>query len=306
MNSIAFIVKSSIKNKTLFYQEVEKFRSLQVIENIEIFETNYKKHAIELAEQATENRFNIIIAVGGDGTLNEVVNGILKAESQTDILPVLGILPFGSANDFARGINITNSIEELVERIKHDRYREIDLGSCEFVNHEGSTNQRYFINIVEGGIGAMVVKKVNASNKPLGPKFAFMKAITESFLTYTPTQVYCKTDLEYIEEKILTIAICNGPFLGNGLCIAPDAKVDDGTFAMTCIYDISLKDYILNLRKLYRKEKIVHPKVYYSKAKSVEISPKQFSLAVEGDGEFFGFAPFSVKMLHKKIRFLMD
>ena len=89
MNSIAFIVKSNIKNKTLFYQEVEKFRSLQVIENIEIFETNYKKHAIELAEQATENRFNIIIAVGGDGTLNEVVNGILKAESQTDILPVI-------------------------------------------------------------------------------------------------------------------------------------------------------------------------------------------------------------------------
>lgn len=303
MSSIAFVIKSTIRNKKKFYEELELLQNKKLFEKISVFETERKKHAIQLAQNSVLQNYQIIVAVGGDGTLNEVLNGILENNYPVDELPILAHLPYGSANDFAK-VAGTHSIQDIIELLEHEKYKLIDIGLCSYTSSEGENKQRYFINILEGGIGAMVVKKVNASNKPLGVKVAFLKAITESFITYTPTLVSCKTDLENMEEKMLTLAVCNGGFLGNGLCIAPDAKIDDGLFALTCIYDISIKDYALNLRKLFKKEKIDHPKIYYSKAKTIEINPNKFSFALEGDGEFFGFAPAKIEMLHNRIKFL--
>jgi len=301
---LVFIVKSTIRNKKKFYEDYELFQEKNVVEFVEVWETEYFKHCISLAEKATLEEFDFIVSVGGDGTLNEILNGMMLASGKVNELPQLGMLPYGSANDFSKTTGITNDIHLLIEAIEKEHSTKTDIGKAELTDEEGENITRFFINIFDAGIGADVVRKVNASNKPLGTKFTFIKAILGSLLTYTPTPLVCKTDNEIIEDRILTLVIANGCYFGDGMCIAPDARVNDGVFSVVCVADISVKDYILNTRKLRKKIKIDHPKVSYHKAESVEIFPKQYSCSIETDGEFAGFAPAKITMLHNHIRFI--
>lgn len=271
---------------------------------MEVWESEYFRHSISLAEKATLGGFDFVIAVGGDGTLNEVLNGIMIASDRVSEIPQLGMLTYGSANDFSKTVGINNDIGLLIEAIEKEHSTKIDIGKAELADEDGKTITRYFANIFDAGIGADVVRKVNESNKPLGTKFTFIKAILGSLLTYTPTPLVCKTDNEIIEDRILSFVIANGCFFGDGMCIAPDARINDGIFSVVCVADISMKDYILNTRKLRKKIKIDHPKVSYHKAKTIDIFPKQYSCTIEMDGEFAGYAPAKVSLLHHHIRFV--
>jgi diacylglycerol kinase (ATP) len=301
---VAFIVKSTIRNKRNFYEQVELLRSKNIFDSVLVFETEYARHAIELGHKMVFDHLHYVIAVGGDGTLNEVVNGMLGTGLSADELPAVGILPYGSANDFSKTLEITTDFAPLIEWMEKDKTRPIDIGEVSFIDEDGVSFSRYFINILDAGIGAIVVKKVNKSTKPLGAKFAFVKAITESFLTYSPSEVTAKIGDKQMDVKILTLAVANGKYFGNGLCIAPDAKPDDNSFQVVFITDISLTDYALNLRKLRNRERIDHPKIHYFKASEVELFPKELSVSVEADGEFVGYAPMKVKMHHNRIRFI--
>ncbi|MFZ5551825.1 MAG: diacylglycerol/lipid kinase family protein [Bacteroidota bacterium] len=300
---LVFIVKSTIRNKKKFWEDYELFQRKNVVEFTEVWESEYFRHSISLAEKATLEGYDYIIAVGGDGTLNEVLNGIMLASIKVRELPQLGMLPYGSANDFSKTIGITPDISLLVEAIEKDHSTLIDIGKIELTDEDGQPVTRYFINVFDAGIGADVVRKVNASNKPLGTRFTFIKAILGSLLTYTPTPLVCKTDHEIIEDRMLSFVIANGSFFGDGMCIAPDARVNDGSFSVVAVADISVKDYILNTRKLRKKMKIDHPKVSYHKAHIVEIFPKHYSCSIETDGEFAGYAPAKTSMMHHAIRF---
>lgn len=301
---LVFIVKSTIRNKKKFYEDYELFQQKNVVEFVEVRESEYFKHSILLAEKATQEGFDYIIAVGGDGTLNEIVNGVMLASEKVNELPQIGMLPYGSANDFSKTVGINNDIQLLIEAIEKDHSTKTDIGKAELTDEDGETVTRYFINVFDAGIGADVVKKVNESKKILGTKFTFIKAILGSLLTYTPTPLVCKTDNELIEDRMLSFVIANGCFFGDGMCIAPDARINDGIFSVICVADISVKDYILNTRKLRKKMKIDHPKVSYHKAISIEIFPKQYSCSIEMDGEFAGYAPAKISMLHNHIRFI--
>ena len=301
---LVFIVKSTIRNKKKFYEDYEIFRQKNVVEFTEVWESEFFKHSILLAEKAAFQNFDFIISVGGDGTLNEVLNGVMTASDMAHDLPKIGMLPYGSANDFSKTTGLTNDIQLLIEAIEKDHATKTDIGKAEITNEEGEKITRYFINIFDAGIGADVVRKVNASDKPLGTRFTFIKAILGSLLSYTPTPLMCKTNKEVIEGRMLTFVIANGCFFGDGICIAPDAKINDGVFSLVRVGDISMRDYILNTRKLRKKLKIDHPKISYHKADTIEIFPKKYSCAIETDGEFAGYAPAKVTMLHNRISFI--
>ena len=304
----AFIVNSRIKRKKKFMTSLAQLEHKHVFETIKVYETEHAGHAISLAERATE-KVDIVVAVGGDGTLNEVLNGFMIG-SQFRIgksAPVLAYLPYGTANDFARSTNVTTDIEAFIELVEHNQTEALDVGKIHYSTTEGDEEERYFLNIADTGIGGLVVEKVNKSKtkKVFGAGITFMRAITEAFITYEPSPIKCEADTFTWEGTVLSFVCANGKYFGNGLCIAPDAELNNGKLEIVIMADVGAKDYALNLNKLRKGEKLTHPQVHYFQARELEIIPEKYSCAIDADGEFIGNIPMHIVVLPREIQFLM-
>lgn len=305
---IAFIIKGNIRNKRGFYEDLSLVENTNLFEKVEVLESKHAGHAIELGKAAAEKEYDYIIAVGGDGTLHEVLNGYMLATNEKPELkaPTFGSLPYGTANDFSRSANLTGGVTQLLEMLEMEQIRKIDIGKIDYTDVEGAMKTRYFINIADVGIGAHVVQKVNSSKKRLGSNLTFLKAITETFLTYEQSVLKVKTDQGFEwKGKTLTFVAANGRYFGSGLCIAPDAKLDNGRFSLVLMGDVSIKDYLFNLRKVKKGIKIEHPGVSYLSASTIEITPELYSCACEADGEFLGYAPLKIEAMYHHINFLL-
>jgi YegS/Rv2252/BmrU family lipid kinase len=270
-----------------------------------ILETEYIGHGIILAKEACSNS-DCIVAVGGDGTVNEVVNGILSSELPKEKRPFLAHFPCGSANDYSRTVFISKNIDDLIDLLRKQHTHSVDVGLVHYTDEEGNQMSRHFINVLDCGIGAEVVKRVNTSNKFLGVNFAFLRAITSSFLTYQKSTIICKTDKEEFSEKVLTQVFAIGKYFGSGIFIAPDAKPDNGVFESITIGDISFTDYARYLRKLKKSQRISHPKLWYRKCVTAEVTPQEYSCSIEADGEFLGYAPIKIEMKMHELKLLCN
>ena len=262
--------------------------------------TEGKKHAIILARDAVEAGCDHLIAVGGDGTLNEVINGVMQSSLAQEKYPVIGLLPYGSANDFARTIGVSNSLETLFEYIRSTSTHQIDLGKI-VLQQTGET--RYFINIAGAGMGPEVAKSMENSSSIFGSGFNYFKQIIKGFLSYRKKEVSCRTDTWHWRGKLLQMAVANGRYFGNAICVAPDAKIDDGLFQVSIFGNLSIWDYLKNLGKLKKGVKIEHPEVSYYDAKEVLLDAVD-SCGIEADGEYVGTLPASISVLPKVISFL--
>ena len=301
---IALIVKGNLAKKRKCFEELAVIESHPLFDEVKVLESVRSGQSIELAQQATSNGFDILIAVGGDGTINECLNGMLQAKQ--DKLPILGSLPFGTANDFASTAGLTSDAKQLIDLIEFDHSRPIDIGIVSSVDQEGMQKERHFINVTDVGIGGYVVEKVNKSKKRLGPNLTFLRAITETFITYEQSEVKLTIDDDFSwQGKVLSLVIANGRSYGSGLQIAPDAELDDGLFNVVTFADVGVKDYVLNLRSIKKGKKLTHPKVFYKTGRLIKIEPIRFSCPAEMDGEYIGYAPLTVTALPGHIRFLL-
>jgi YegS/Rv2252/BmrU family lipid kinase len=268
---------------------------------VQFVSTLRQKHAVELARQATENRCDFLIAVGGDGTLHEVVNGVLQSNLPTNEYPTVGLLPLGSANDFSKTAGISNSIEALIEQIQSNSLKRIDLGKI--ILHQ-TRETRYFVNIASMGLSAEVVQKMEKSAGVFGPGFHYFINILKGFLTYRKKEVHCKgSSLEW-RGRLLQLAVANGRYFGHGICIAPDSRIADGQFQVAIFGDLSLWDYLKNIGKLKKGIRIGDPQVQYYHAREVMLESDE-ECGIEADGEFVGLAPATISILPKAIRFLL-
>jgi len=268
---------------------------------VQFLSTLRPKHAIELARQATENGIDYLIAVGGDGTLNEVINGVLQSNTPAHEYPAIGLLPYGSANDFARTAGISKSTEELFKLIQSNSIQKIDLGKM-VLQRSGET--RYFINIAGLGLGPEVARNIEGSSSVLGPGFNYFRHILKGFLRYTKKEVSCTSSSWKWKGKLLQMAVANGRYFGKAICIAPDAQLADGQFQVAIFGDLSIWDYLKNLGKLKKGIKINHPEVSYHQAHEMQIESWD-ACGIEADGEFVGLAPASISVLPEAISFLM-
>ena len=157
---IVFVVNNKNKRSAKLLPRLEQYCQQANLGSVQYISTLRKKHAIELAKQATESRCDYLIALGGDGTLHEVINGMLQSNIPPNEYPVIGLLPHGSANDFARTVGISNSIEKLMELIQSNSSKKIDLGK---IIIQQTQETRYFINIAGVGLGPEVVKNLEQS-----------------------------------------------------------------------------------------------------------------------------------------------
>jgi beta-lactamase class A len=264
------------------------------------FFTEYSGHATALAEMAALQGNTIIVAVGGDGTVNEVVNGMMMVSQEVRLTLSLAILPVGTGNDFVKSTGLNHSMQSLIQAIQQNKSTLIDLGSVTSLKN-GKDEIRYFANIADAGIGGLVAQKFLGLVRLLPAYLAYQISILRAFLSFKHALVAIKGDNFEYKGKLLSLCAANGQWFGGGLGIAPHADIQDGNLAFVILGDVTLFDYLKYLPKVKRKEFIDHPSLFYYKGKSCEIEVLEGENLIELDGEFLGPAPAKMNIHPKAI-----
>jgi YegS/Rv2252/BmrU family lipid kinase len=293
--------------KDVFYKKyLPLFKELF---EVEVFETRTVHDAIGLASKCTQRRFDVIVAAGGDGTINQVVNGMLTEHMPNNGYPVLAVLPLGSGNDFARSLELDTSPTAFVERLKKFHVQEIDVGEVYYSvsPHEDAVTslreKRYFVNVADVGMGPPVVRGVLESGRAFGSAVAYYKSILKTFFTYQPLMLHAKAESWQWSHYMRTFAVANAKYFGNGLCIAPDAVLDDRRFEVFACGPVSVLDFILHSLPLKQGKKIKHKHVSYHTTAQIELSSPS-PIEIEADGEIIGWLPATIKLSENRLRFL--
>jgi YegS/Rv2252/BmrU family lipid kinase len=237
--------------------------------------------ATMLASTAGER---LVVAVGGDGTAHEVVNGLLR--QSTARTPRLGFLQRGTGADLRRSIPSPRRPEEVAAWLSSNRWRPLDAGRI-----HSSIGDRFFINVADTGIGAEVVRRAARGPGWAGGTANFFGGAVMSLMTHQNSPVEMRLDDgPRLQRRIRTVAVANGAYLGGGMWMAPAARVDDGWFEVVTVGDIGRWLGIRSLPMLYRGTHGQLDQVEFGKAKRVEISAEQ-PVGIEADGELVGTTP---------------
>jgi len=193
--------------------------------------TVYPGHAIDLAKGS--EGYDMVIAMGGDGTVHEVMNGLMQIPENKR--PILGVVPVGSGNDFGHGINASTKPTEALTRAINGEPSTVDLG----LMTDGEGRKEYFDNTLGIGFGATVT--IRSHRLPLLRGFImYLTAVIQTIIfDHNPIKMQIESDGEKWEQSVIYLIICNGPREGGGFLIAPDAKIDDGIFHYAMITDVS-------------------------------------------------------------------
>lgn len=265
--------------------------------------TKNKAHAIDLTEEAMDEGAAYIIAAGGDGTINEVINGYMKVTESGRSKVVLGLLPLGTGNDFARTVNAPKTVEELAGLIKNRHDKNIDIGKLQYQDEDGNIAFRYFNNIADVGVGAKTVEIVNNSRNIINGTITFFMGVLRAFVGYKRQSVKIKADDFNWSGKIVAVCIANGKYFGGGLGIAPNAEIDDGKLSLVIVGNINMLHFLWYLPRLRKLKLIPHSEVHYHKTTYCEITSLE-KYPVEMDGENVGVIPLRVSVIPSGVRFL--
>ena len=252
-------------------------------------------HGKQLALEAAKQGRSLIVACGGDGTINEVANGILESGAQAE----LGILPSGTGGDFRRTFNISTHPAQAAADLKNGKTETIDVGRVTFAGENDETVSRYFLGVASFGISTSVINRVKA-DKPFAwlPRaisgragFAWSTLQTTLEMKYTRALVTLDEGRER-EVSIVNFCVANARYFGGGMKIAPDAKLDDGLFDVVMIGEISSTKILANSYKLYAGTHGNVAEVHHTRAKKVVVNPAaDEKIRFESDGELPGFLP---------------
>ncbi|HEY4244617.1 MAG TPA: diacylglycerol kinase family protein [Kofleriaceae bacterium] len=250
--------------------------------------------ATRLAREALRAGAERVVAIGGDGTINEVVNGFFDDDG-APIAPdaAFAMLPFGTGGDFRRTVGIPLDIAEAAAVIAADHRRRIDVGRLDFVDAEGKPQHRMFANIASFGVSGVVDRLVNESGKKLG-RLSFALATARATWSYKNQRVQLTFDeRDRVEATINTVAVANGRFFGGAMKVAPDAELDDGAFDVVALGDFTFGDLLTSGRRIYKGTHVSMEKVTTRRARIVEAEPIEPGAVVEldVDGECPGRLP---------------
>lgn len=300
MTKIAFIIHGKAQKKQYLVDEIKRVFEEPFFQ-IQILETHFEQHAILLAEEVANEGFTHIIACGGDGTLNEVLNGILRAKKPNI---KLGLIPKGSGNDFIKTIRSPDSLMALEKAISRNDFRKIDIGLAEFISKEGHKTSRYFINIADVGIGGVIAQQLAESLKIFGSVITYQYFIIKNFLSYKPQQLKVTGDGFEYSGNIMNFCAANAKYFGSGLGIAPDANISDGLLNAVAIGEVSLVDYFKNFPDLKKCKPLQHRAIKYFTTKTLSFESINTQVPIDMDGEFVGFLPMKITIKPQAIDFI--
>jgi YegS/Rv2252/BmrU family lipid kinase len=246
-------------------------------------------------EEATSGR-QLVVAFGGDGTISEVVDGLVAAGRETQ----LGVIPRGTGGDFRRSLCLPQKILDAARRIQTAPARRIDVGRAVFAGADGQQETRCFVNVASFGFSADVASRANRSSKKLGARLSFLGATMSSLVRYENVEVTIRVDgAEPRRQTVLLGAIGNGCFFGGGMKICPNGSLEDGILDLVVVGDLGRLGVITKIGSLYEGTHIHLPQVNSVKARKVQVEPVNGSapIPIELDGETPGHLPATFEVL---------
>ncbi|MEE4177473.1 MAG: diacylglycerol kinase family protein [Bacteroides sp.] len=267
--------------------------------------TERKLHAIELVIQNIVTGYRKIIVVGGDGTMNEVVNGIFSQQEVPTTAITLGMISIGTGNDWVRTYNIPLDYQQAIEIIKRENTLEQDAGIVQYSTGNG-TAKRYFANMAGLGFDGLVAKKTNA-DKERGSilPMLFLVNLVSSMFSYNSSNIRINIDGREIKARVFSIGVGIGQYNGGGMMQAPDALPNDGLLDLTIIKHISVLSILANIRRLYDGKIRKVKQVVLLTGKNIRIE-SDVPIPLETDGEFLGNSPFEFNIVPKSIKIIMN
>lgn len=243
--------------------------------DFEVQWTEGRGHAVQLARDACAAGFSAVVAVGGDGTLNEVVNGVAGYD-----VPI-GLIPLGTGVDFSRTIGLSRSPVQALDVVLAGNVRRVDLGLV---------NEHRFCNVAGTGFDAKVADRVNQTDSKSGGATPYVQAILQTLFTYKNTPFKITLDGVTHEVTSLLMAVGNGRFYGGGMKICPEADIEDGSFDVCIVGDVGKLPMLMLLGRVFSGSHMTHPLVTYERASKVTVQgPSDF--AIQADGELIGHLP---------------
>ncbi len=265
--------------------------------------TSGPRDAAAIARREAEAGRRLIIAVGGDGTVSEVADGVLTAGAgqRTE----LGLIPRGTGGDFRRTLELPHDIAEAGQRIRDGKPRVIDAGRVTYRGHDGQPETRHFVNVASFGFSSAVASRANSSSKRLGGRIAFLSATVGTLFSYDNTDVWIAADgAEPERRRVLLAALGNGRFFGGGMKICPEAALDDGVFDLVTVGDFSRAEVLTNVGRLYSGSHLELDEVQSARVKRLQVEPVEADalIPVELDGETPGHLPAIFEILPAALR----
>ena len=238
----------------------------------------------------------LLVVVGGDGTVNEVANGVAGLESVE-----LAVIARGTGWDFVRTYDIPRKLEAAVEVALRGSVRTIDAGRATFRAWDGSEGETWFANVASAGMSGAVALRANETTKALGGKASYLLALIAVFSRWQNSSLQVTVGDERREGAMQDVVVANGKYFGGGMKICPDAEPDDGLFDVLLLGDLTKRDLVANVPKLYRGTHLPHPKAELLRGRTATIEAPE-PLPVELDGEQPGTTPVRFEVVPGALR----
>lgn len=288
-----------------------QIRQILINEGIEFDDvlTEYPRHAIEIVRNAiVEKGYRKFIAVGGDGTNNEVINGIFTQDAVPTTEITMAAMPIGTGNDWRRTFDIPLEYDKVAKIIKAGHTYAHDIGKLTYYD-DGNTGIRYFLNAAGTGLDEMVCHSTNRMKQQgKGGTIRYLISLVKCMLTYKVTRIQLTIDDELVfDDYILNLSIGNGRFNGGGMMTMPKAIPNDGLFDVTVIKKVSIFKFAANVKNVYDGsfiKKIDEVKTFRGKRIYI-VSIPPHSLKVETEGENLNNSPFDFEVLPKAINMVI-
>lgn len=266
--------------------------------------TTCRGEAVHIAREAAQGGERMVVAVGGDGTASEVVDGLTGAGPVVEPEVLFGCIPHGTGGDLRRSLGWAGTPEEAARTLAVGVTVTCDVGVVEYVGHDGSAQRRHFVNVSSFGVSGRVVRELARGGRLGGGKLTYTLASAKALLGYRDQPVRWRIDAgAWTEERITALAICNGRYFGAGMMVAPTARMDDGWLDVTAWKGLGFADFLTKRRMLYDGTHVKLPNTRCLRGRVIEAEPLEGAeVLLDVDGEQPGRLPARWSLLPGALR----
>jgi diacylglycerol kinase (ATP) len=284
---LGVILHGAKKNRHAQRREIERvFFDWELV----ICVTEFDRHAEILAKELCNDRCDVVLVCGGDGSLNQAANGVFQSDfPQTP----LAIWPSGTGNDFVKTILVPYSFQELKKSIVEKRFKAVDLPCMEW-----DGKKRAFLNVTDLGLGGCVAYDMTRSKRRLGSFLTYQWLIVKNLLRFKKRLIRFELDGKMVAARAMNFVVANAKYFGAGLGISPDSDATDGRLEVIVIGDLNIFEYLYFVPQVRKCRKLSFHKIQYYSAKTISIET-EVPMPIDMDGEFVGFTPMNISLHHK-------